>query len=149
MSNDGLSDGYLERMSGGTYEGSVFVEKRIDLSPIEGVYFKKDGETYLWLRRKPALEYDFETQSYRKRERTPKWECYLKKQLDGDTVAFKGEFMFMRFRYSIYGVWDSVLGNDKKRLLNLYVERMPMSEQTIINNINERKRNEDGRRDKS
>ena len=149
MNDNGYSDGYLERRSGGTYEGSVFVEKRIDLSPIEGVYFKKDGETYLWLRRKPALEYDFDTGTYRKRERTPKWECYLKKQVDGDTVAFKGEFTFMRFRYSIYGIWDSVLGNDQKRLLNLFVERLPMSQKTIINNINERKRNEDGRRDKS
>ena len=91
------------------------------------------------------LEYDFDTSTYRKREREPRWECYLKKQLDGDVVAYKGEFVFMRFRFGIEGVWDSVLGKDRLQRLNLYVERMPMSKQTIINGINERKRNEKGR----
>ena len=47
----------------------------------------------------------------------------------------------MRFRFKIEGVWDSVLGMDKKHRLNLFIERLHMSEQTIINSINERKRN--------
>jgi hypothetical protein len=45
----------------------------------------------------------------------------------------------LRFRYSIVGVWDNILGKDKQRL-NLFVERLPMSQQTIVNRINERKR---------
>jgi hypothetical protein len=55
-------------------------------------------------------------------------------------VAYKGEFAFMRFRFSITGVWDKVLGKDKQRL-NLFVERLPLPEQTIINSINEAKKN--------
>lgn len=139
--NSGLYDGYIERKSGGRYEGEITVE-RVDLSPISAQYFKEGGENYLWLKRKRVLEYDFEQQSYKSRERLPAWECYLKKTMDGDVVAYKGEFTFMHFRFSIVGVWDGVLGQDKKQRLNLYVERLPMSKQTIINNINERKRND-------
>ena len=133
-------NGYLERNRDGAYVGTLKIEG-IDISPVEGQYFKKDGETYLWLKRRPILEYSQKTGEYTKREREPRWECYLKKQLNEDAVAFKGEFVFMRFRFEITGVWDDVLGNEKNRLLNLYVERLKMSQQTIINNINERKRN--------
>jgi hypothetical protein len=35
-------------------------------------------------------------------------------------------------------VWDKILGNEKQRL-NLFVERLPMSQQTIVNSINEQK----------
>jgi hypothetical protein len=105
------------------------------------VFFKKDYDSYIWLKRKKVLDYNERLQCYKEREAQPNWECYLKKQSNGDTVSYKGEFSFMRFRFKIEGVWDSVLGMDKKHRLNLFVERLPMSEQTIINSINERKRN--------
>lgn len=142
MEDTGYSDGYIERKSEGRYEGTLRIEGKINLSPIEAVYFKKDGEQYLWLKRKPMLEYDGREQKYKSRERNPKWECYLKKQVVDDTVAYRGEFVFMHFKFSITGVWDDVLGLDRKRRLNLFVERCPMSQQTIINGIKERKRNE-------
>lgn len=132
-------NGHLERKAGGKYEGKILVEG-IDLSPIVGVYFKKDGQNYLWLKRKKVLDYDMNTLTYVERERKPQWEAYLKKQVNGDVVAYKGEFIFMRFRFSIIGVWDKILGLDKQQRLNLFVERLPMSQQTIINGINERKR---------
>lgn len=140
MSNLGTSDGYVQRSNDGSFGGAIKIEG-VDLSPIEAVYFKKDGDTYLWLKRKPLLEYDHKTESYKERQKEPRWECYLKKQLEEGAVAFKGEFIFLRFRFNIVGVWDAVLGNDKKQRLNLYIERLPLSQQTIINNINERKRN--------
>lgn len=142
-----FESGYVERKGEGRYEGEISVE-RVNLSPIEAVYFKQGEETYLWLKRKPILEFDSRNMRYNKRARTPQWECFLKKQMDGDAVAYRGEFVFMHFKFSVTGVWDTVLGTDKKRRLNLFVERLPMSEQTIINSINERKRNETGRRDK-
>lgn len=130
-------NGYIERKTGGRYEGTMKVEG-IDLSPIMATYFKKDGCDYVWIRRKKALEYDLETESYVERERKPYFEAYMKRQSNGDAVAYKGEFTFMRFKFSMTGVWDRVLGKDKQRL-NLYVERLPMQRQTIINAIRERR----------
>lgn len=140
MITGSVSDGYIERKSEGRFEGVLKVDG-VELSPIEGQYFKKDGDIWLWLKRKPVLEYCEDTQAYDKREREPAWECYMQKQVEGQTVAFKGEFMFMRLRYYISGVWDSVLGMDSRQRLNIFVERMPRNRQTIINGINERKRN--------
>lgn len=133
-------NGYIQRTKSGSYEGRVVIDG-ISLPEITAVYFKENSESYLWLKRKKVLDYDFDTQSYKEREAEPRWEAYLKKQLEGNTVAYKGEFMFLRFKYSIIGVWDKILGNDKQRL-NLFIERLPMSEQTIINSNNERKRKE-------
>lgn len=130
-------NGYIQRTKSGSYEGRVVIDG-ISLPEITAVYFKENSESYLWLKRKKVLDYDFESQSYKEREAEPRWEAYLKKQIDSDTVAYKGEFFFMRFKYSIAGVWDKVLGNEKQRL-NLFVERLPLSQQTIINSINEQK----------
>lgn len=135
-------NGFVERTRDG-YAGRITIEG-INLGEIVATYFKKENETFLWLRRMKILEYDDVSQSYVERDARPKWECYLKKQVDDNVVAFKGEFNFMRFRFSIAGVWDGVLGMDKHRL-NLYVERMEKRQQRIINNINERKKNEQKR----
>lgn len=143
--NDDYINGYVERKKDGTYGGSLTIEGITLQGGITAVYFKDDGENYLWIRRKKVLEYDFESQSYKEREAKPQFEAYLKKQIDNGSVAYKGEFAFMRFKYSITGVWDKVLGNDKHRL-NLFVERLPLSQQTIINSINESRKKNDGRR---
>ena len=133
---DDYVNGYVERKKDGTYGGSLTIEGITLQGGITAVYFKDEGENYLWLRRKKVLEYDFESQSYREREAKPQFEAYLKKQVYNNAVAYKGEFVFMRFKFSITGVWDKILGNDKQRL-NLFVERLPHSQQTIINSINE------------
>lgn len=132
--------GYIERCPNGRYGGKVNIEGVV-LDGVVGVYFKKDGDSYLWLRREKVLEYDEKTMTYKEREARPQWEAYLKKQLEDDTVAYKGEFNFLRFRFSIVGVWDRILGNDKRQRLNLYVERLPTSHQVIINAINKAKQN--------
>lgn len=132
--------GYIERRQNGRYGGKVNIEGVV-LDGVVGVYFKKDGDSYLWLRREKVLEYDEKTMTYKEREARPQWEAYLKKQLEDDTVAYKGEFNFLRFRFSIVGVWDRILGNDKRQRLNLYVERLPTSHQVIINAINKAKQN--------
>lgn len=142
---DDYINGYVERRKDGTYGGSLTIEGINLQGGITATYFKDDGESYLWLRRKKVLEYDFESQAYHERDARPPFEAYLKKQLNDGTVAYKGEFAFMRFKYSITGVWDKVLGNDKNRL-NLFVERLPLSQQTIINSINESRKKNDGRR---
>ena len=136
---DDYINGFVERKKDGTYGGSLTIEGITLQGGITAVYFKDDGENYLWLRRKKVLEYDFESQSYKEREAKPQFEAYLKKQVKNNTVAYNGEFIFMRFKFSIVGVWDKILGNDKQRL-NLFVERLPLSQQTIINSINESKK---------
>lgn len=142
---DDYINGYVERKKDGTYGGSLTIEGINLQGGITAVYFKDEDENYLWIRRKKVLEYDFESQVYRERDAKPQFEAYLKKQLENNAVAYKGEFAFMRFKYSITGVWDKVLGNDKHRL-NLFVERLPLSQQTIINSINESRKKNDGRR---
>jgi len=136
MTSDYIN-GYIQRSQGGAYDGKITIEG-ILLPAISAVFFKNNGENYLWLKRKKVLDYDYESQTYKEREARPQWQAYLKKQIDNNVVAYKGEFFFMHFRYSISGVWDKVLGNEKQRL-NLFVERVPMSQQTIINSINEQK----------
>lgn len=134
-------NGYIQREAGGEYHGKLIVHG-IDLSPVEGQYFKDGDDTYLFIKRKPIMEYDAEKEKYRTRERMPSLQIYMKKQVDGDgVVAYKGDFMFMRFKFNIVGVWDKILGTERKRL-NLYVERLERQQQTLLNSINERKRNE-------
>lgn len=136
---DGLGqyiNGYIERKSGGKYEGEISVES-VSLSPITAVSFKQDDKAYLWLRRKDMLIYDEKTQQYLTKKREPRWEAYLEKQMEGNTVAYKGEFYFLMFKYEIVGVWDGVLGRDKARM-NFFIERLPMERQDVINGINKR-----------
>lgn len=136
-------NGYIERQPNGQYAGKISIEG-VALGTIEGIYFKQDGDNYLWLKRRRILEYDADTQSYKEREAKPQWEAYLKKITVDDGVVYRGEFNFIHFRFSIIGLWDKILGTDSRHRLNLVVERLPMSQQTIINGINERKRNEQG-----
>lgn len=143
--NSDYVNGYIERRQGGKYEGSLTIDG-IKLPSITAVYFKDGEDNYLWLRRKKVLDYDFETQCYKERDAKPQFEAYLKKQMDDNVIAYKGEFYFTHFKFSITGVWDKVLGNEKQRL-NLFVERLPMSQQTIINSINQSKKDNDDRRD--
>lgn len=131
------TNGYIQRTQGGSYDGNITIDG-ILLPAVSAVFFKYNGENYLWLKRKKVLDYDYESQTYKEREAKPQWEAYLKKQVNENAVAYKGEFIFMHFKYSIIGVWDKVLGNEKQRL-NLFVERLPMSQQTLINSINEQK----------
>lgn len=130
-------NGYIQRSQGGSYDGKITIEG-ILLPAISAVFFKDNGENYLWLKRKKVLDYDYESQTYKEREAKPQWEVYMKKQLEDNVVAYKGEFFFLHFKYSIVGVWDKVFGIDKKRL-NLFIERLPLPQQTVINAINEQK----------
>ena len=136
---DGYVNGHIERDSYGNYTGMLTVEG-INLSPLEGQYFKKDGDTYLYMKRKPIMEYDYDLGKYNQRERRPQVQIYMKKQVGGDgVVAYKGDFMFMRFKFIITGVWDAILGKERNRL-NLFVERAPRNEQTLLQSIVERKK---------
>lgn len=126
-------NGYIERKGNGAFEGKISIEG-IDLSPIAAVMFEDDGKNYLWLKRKDMLVYDAEQQRYLTRKREPQWEAYLEKQMQNNTVEYKGEFFFMCLRFSIVGVWDRILGKDKSRM-NFFIERFPMSQQNIINGI--------------
>ena len=138
---EGYVNGYIQRNKDRSYTGNLTIGGVFLEGGIEGQYFEKEGKKYLWLKRTMVMEYDPVTQSYFNRKREPQWEAYLEKRHEG-VVAYKGTFMFLRFKYEIYGVWDKIFGEDKMRL-NLFVERVPLKEQTIIKGINERKRNEE------
>jgi hypothetical protein len=99
MSDYSYTNGFLEQNKDGRYEGNLCIDG-VDLSPIEGMFFQEEGHTYLWLKRKPILEYDMESQSYKTRHSEPRWETYLQKQKDG-VVAYKGECTFLHFKYEM------------------------------------------------
>lgn len=142
VGDSGYVNGFVQQVGDGSFSGKITIDGVL-LPSISATYFKKDGDTYIWLKRDPLMEYDFSTNRYYKRNAEPQWECYLKKQPDGNTVSFKGDFVFMKFRYSVVGIWDRILGTDKNRL-NLFVERKPMSEQTILLAINKQKTGKNG-----
>lgn len=128
-----INSGYIERCRGG-YIGELHIDG-IDISPIVGVFFKDNGTHWLWIKRKKILDYSFESNAYTSREPTPMFEAYLTKKNNTKAgVAYKGEFVFFRFKYAIYGIWDKQSTN--KDRLNLVVERLPMNEQDILKRIN-------------
>lgn len=139
--NEDFISGYVERKKDGDYSGVLKIDG-VDLSPIVATLFRQDGNKYLWLRRKDIMEYDYDTSSFITRKREPQWECYLESGLQNNSPIMKGQFIFLRFKYSITGVWDVVIG--EKQRINLFVERLPLKAQTLLNEINERKRNDDG-----
>lgn len=132
--------GYIERNRGG-YVGELNIDG-IDISPISAVYFKDNGTHWLWVKRKKILEYSFETNSYTSREPLPTFEAYLVKQNKISDVAYKGEFIFFKFKYKIFGTWD--VNSKSKDKLNLYVERLPSEEQNIIKGLNLIAKNKNG-----
>lgn len=145
MTSGEYINGYVQRNQGGKYVGELIIDGVNLTGGISGVYFEQEGKKYLWIKRLPIMEYDFDSCEYITRNRKPAFECYLEKQIEKNSFVYKGTFVFLHFKYSILGMWDSVLGHDKKRRLNLYVERLPMEEQTIIKSINQRKKKNDKR----
>lgn len=130
--------GYIQKGKNG-FEGEITIED-IVLSPIEGKFFvyKKDKRQYLCLKRKPILEYNQEIKRYETRPREPRWETYLQRQ-DNDNIPYVGTFVFLHFKFKIQGTWDLTDMGKKTKKMNLFIERLPMQEQTIINTISERK----------
>lgn len=138
MDNSDYINGYIQKSAEG-FTGVLRIEG-IDMSPVVGTYFKCDADMCLWLRRAPLIRYDMESGEYVKKPREPRWEVYMRRRsvsMGSDVVAYEGTFVFLHFKYRIKGVWDAVFGKDRNRL-NLFVERLPMDEQTIINGIRER-----------
>ncbi len=128
------NEGYIE-LSKGEYVGELTVEG-VNISPIVGLFFKDNGVQWLWIKRKRQLEYDIESGEYRTKKPRPTFDAYLKKQ-PNNNVAYKGEFVFFKFKYRIFALWAAENGQKKGRL-NLFVERLEMKEQNIIKLINKR-----------
>ena len=122
--------GYIE-LTSGVYVGELSIDG-VNISPIVGYFFKDKGTQWLWIKRKRILEYDIESGQYLTKNPTPQFEAYLKKQGIGKNVAYQGNFVFFKFKYTMSALWDT---NGKKTKLNLCVERLPMKEQNILNTI--------------
>lgn len=131
--------GFLEKQRDGFF-GELIVDE-VDLSPINGMFFvyEKDLKQYLWLKRKPILEFNDKRKVYEMRAREPRWEAYLVKKNKGD-IAYEGEFIFLHFKFKIVGIWDKSEYGKKKQRINFFIERLPRDKQTIIININKRKK---------
>lgn len=122
--------GYIEHFKG-EYVGNLKIDG-VDISPIVAYFFTKNHVKWMWIKRKPILEYDIDTCVFTKKNPTPKLEVYMKKQQQGN-VAYKGEFVFFKFKYNIFAILNK---NNGKEKFDLYVERQPQENQNILNSIN-------------
>ena len=131
------SNGYLQKGKHG-FDGQIMIEN-INLSPIEGMYFVQETtkKEYLWLKRKPILEYNDKKNKYELRPREPRWEAYLEKQ-DNNSIPYIGKFTFLHIKYKIIGIWDKNVVKGKMQRLNFFIERLPNINQSIINKNNQR-----------
>lgn len=129
-----ISKGYIERNKG-SYVGELIIDG-VDISPISALFFRDNGTHWLWIKRKPILDYSFEQSCYLTKSPKPQFEVYLTKTSNSKQgIAYKGTFVFFRFKYTIVGIWDDA-HKDTDRL-NLLIERLPMDKQDIIQRINE------------
>lgn len=125
--NNGI--GYIE-LSKGDYVGELSIDG-VNISPIIGLLFKDNGKSWLWLKRKKILEYDFQKGEYYSRTPTPIFEVYLKRKTTNGKISYYGEFVFFKFKYSIVGMWSS------NKRIELYIDRLPDNEQKIVNRLKE------------
>lgn len=125
--NNGI--GYIE-LSKGDYVGELSIDG-VNISPIIGLLFKDNGKSWLWLKRKKILEYDFQKGEYYSRTPTPIFEVYLKRKTTNGKISYYGEFVLFKFKYSIVGMWSS------NKRIELYVDRLPDNEQKIVNRLKE------------
>lgn len=123
--------GYIERTKG-EYVGEMSIDG-INISPIVGFFFKDGRTRWLWVKRKKILEYDMETGTYSTKNPKPTFEVYMQKQTSGN-IAYKGEFVFFKFKYSIVAFFDDAKTQDK---VCFAIERMPIEQQNILNRIKE------------
>ena len=123
--------GYIERTKG-EYVGELSIDG-VNISPIVGFFFKDGSTRWLWVKRKKILEYDMETSTFVTKNPTPMFEAYLRKQPNGN-IAYRGEFVFFKFKYSIVSFWDDAKTQSK---MTFAIERLPMKEQNILNKIKE------------
>lgn len=126
-----LNGGYIE-LTKGEYVGELSIDG-VNISPIVGFFFKDKRTRWLWIKRKRILEYDFENGTFANKDPKPSFETYLQKQSSGN-VAYKGEFVFFKFKYSVVAFWDD---EKTKRKMTLSVERLPNKQQNILNKIKE------------
>lgn len=124
------NSGSIEKTKG-EYIGTLNIDG-VDISPIVAYFFTKNHIKWLWIKRRQILEYDIDNNVFTKKNPTPKFEVYMKKQQHGN-IAYKGEFVFFKFKYDIFAIWHESNGKEK---LELYVERVPKENQNILNSIN-------------
>lgn len=124
------NSGSIEKTKG-EYIGTLNIDG-VDISPIVAYFFTKNHIKWLWIKRRQILEYDIDNNVFTKKNPTPKFEVYMKKQQQGN-VAYKGEFVFFKFKYNIFAILNK---NNGKEKFDLYVERQPQENQNILNSIN-------------
>lgn len=128
------NNGYIKLVKG-EYVGELVIDG-VDISPITGYFFKDNRTQWLWIKRRRILEYDIEKDEYKTKNPKPQFEAYLKKQ-NGGNIAYQGEFVFFKFKYLVTAIWND---GKKDGVLNLFVERLPIEQQNILNKIKEIKK---------
>lgn len=121
--------GLLERTNNG-YIGKLSIEGYV--MEINATFWdKKKNGCDLWVQRVKEKKYNPETQQFTDYIPKPFFECYLIKMKKKDSLDYRGEFIFIGFKYGMVAWFE----NRTEHQLNLRIERC--ESQPLLNRLNE------------
>ena len=85
---------------------------------------------YIWVKRMKEERFDVATNTFNSYDPKPFFECYANKTKKPDSMAYRGEFMFVGFKYNLAAWFE----DKTEKQLNFEIERS--SSQPIIERLN-------------
>ena len=121
--------GYVSRDNKEGYVGFANIDGCV--IKINCAFFMTTKPNYIYLQRCSKLKYDDKNKTFIEYNPYPTFQAKLNATKRGDSVSFRGEFMFVSFRYSICAFWE----DKDKKLLKFDIERC--EKQPLLERINE------------
>jgi len=133
------NSGFVDKTPEG-FKGRISIEG-VELD-IECTFWKdKDGKRTIWVRRQKEAIFDRVTETFKEYKAKPSFECCAKAMGEGSANRYKGEFMFIGFKYS----FDAWFEDKLERRMDISIERERT--QPIISRLNEIRIKGNGRKE--
>ena len=124
LKNKGLvtrtNNGYIGRLN---IENVIF--------DIQTTFWSDKSPNYIWVQRPKEKNFDEKTKTFMDYIPKPFFECYAYKAKKNDIMAYRGDFMFVGFKYELIAWYEDKNGHQ----MNFEVERS--KSQPILNRLNE------------